>query len=240
MDLSIIIACVLISLLAAAIHGVVGFGFNFIGAPVLLLIYPRLVPAPIVLVSVVMVCLVGWKSRQHIVVRHLGWAIAASALGAVLAGVAIAAVSLRTYQALFGTMLLVAVAVSLGGWRPRLTAGNASVAGLISGFIGTITSIGGPPVALLYQGLTADQVRGTLSAFFLLTTPFVLFALLGAGRLTLIEVELSVVLLPGMLMGYACSRLLVKRLDQGMTRIGILVISAVGAFVLLGRYFATG
>ena len=185
-----------------------------------------------------MVCLVGWKSRQHIVVRGMVWTVGGSALGALLAGLAIAAVSIRTYQALFGAMLLVAVAVSAVGWRPRLTVGSATLAGLLSGFIGTITSIGGPPVALLYQGLTADQLRGTLSAFFLLTSPLVLAALYGAGRLTLLEIELSVVLLPGMLLGYVFSRRLVSILNQQATRVIVLVVSAVGGIVLLGRYFA--
>ena len=233
-----LLACVVISFAAAAVHGVVGFGFNFIGAPLLLLVAPGLVPAPIILVSCVMVCLVGWKSRQHIVVRGMVWTVGGSALGALLAGLAIAAVSIRTYQALFGAMLLVAVAVSAVGWRPRLTVGSATLAGLLSGFIGTITSIGGPPVALLYQGLTADQLRGTLSAFFLLTSPLVLAALYGAGRLTLLEIELSVVLLPGMLLGYVFSRRLVSILNQQATRVIVLVVSAIGGIVLLGRYFA--
>ena len=93
-------------------------------------------------------------------------------------------------------------------------------------------------MALLYQGLTADQVRGTLSAYFILMSPFVLVALYGAGRLTSVEIELSVVLLPGMLMGYACSRRLVRVLDQAATRVVVLVVSALGALVLLSRYFA--
>ncbi len=175
-----------------------------------------------------------WRTHWHTLTTYglTSWS------HALFAGLAIAAVSLRTYQALFGAMLLVAVAVSAGGWRPELTRRNAALAGGLSGFIGTITSVGGPPMALLYQGLTADQVRGTLSAYFILMSPFVLAALYGAGRLTSVEIELSVVLLPGMLMGYACSRRLVRVLDQAATRVVVLVVSALGALVLLGRYFA--
>ncbi|MFT4561916.1 MAG: putative membrane protein YfcA [Gammaproteobacteria bacterium] len=230
-----LLLCLLISFAAASIHGVVGFGFNFIGAPILLLLYPQLVPAPIIINSVVIVCLVGWTTRKDIQYHALGWAVGACALGAFLAGFAISMVSASSYSALFGLLLLLAVGVSLLGWRPTITPSNAAIGGGISGFMGTITSIGGPPIALLYQGLPGPALRGTMSAYFLLTTPFILGALYSAGRLGWNEVKLSVVLLPGMLLGFACSKYLARYLNAQATRAIVLLISAAGGIVLLMR-----
>jgi len=232
-----VLLCVLISFVAAAIHGVIGFGFNFLGAPILMLLYPQLIPAPIVINSIVLVLLVAWKSRDHIEWQALGWAVGACALGAFLAGFAIALATGRIYNGLFGTLLLLAVLVSLLGWQPRVNPSNAIVAGTLSGFMGTITSIGGPPIALLYQRVPSERLRGTLSAYFLLTSPFILIALWGADRLNWAEIKLSFVLLPGLLMGFACSRYLVGILDQRTTRVAVLVISAFGGIILLARLF---
>ncbi|MFT4584117.1 MAG: putative membrane protein YfcA [Gammaproteobacteria bacterium] len=230
-----LLLCLIISFVAASIHGVIGFGFNFIGAPILLLLYPQLVPAPIIMNSVVIVCLVGWTTRKDIQYHALGWAVGACALGAFLAGYTMAMVSASTYSALFGSLLLLAVGVSLLGWRPTITPSTAALGGGISGFMGTITSIGGPPIALLYQGLPGPALRGTLSAYFLLTTPFILAALYSAGCLGWNEVKLSVVLLPGMLLGFACSKYLARYLNAQATRAIVLLISTAGGIVLVTR-----
>ena len=230
-----LLVCILISFIAASVHGVIGFGFNFIGAPLLILFYPQLVPAPIIINSVVLVCLVGWDNRKNIAYSSLGWAVGACSLGAIAAGFAIAQASQRTYDALFGSMLLLAVLVSLVGWTPKITAKNSIVAGGISGFIGTITSIGGPPIALLYQRMPGSTLRGTMSAYFLLTSPFVLLALYGAGRLGLAEIKLSLILLPGVVFGFACSKYLARFLNQQATRTIVLTVSTLGGIILLGR-----
>jgi uncharacterized protein len=230
-----LLLCLLISFVAASIHGVIGFGFNFIGAPILLLLYPQLVPAPIIINSVVIVCLVGWTSRKDIQYHALGWAVGACVLGAFAAGFAMTLVSASTYSALFGSLLLLAVGVSLLGWRPAITASNAAIGGGISGFMGTITSIGGPPIALLYQRMPGPALRGTMSAYFLLTSPFILLALYGAGRLGWAELKLSIVLIPGMLLGFACSKYLARYLNAQATRAIVLLISTAGGIVLLMR-----
>jgi uncharacterized membrane protein YfcA len=230
-----LVLCLLISFVAAAIHGVIGFGFNFLAAPILILMYPQLVPAPIIIDSTILACMVGWNARKDIERSVLPWSVAGCALGAFLAAFAITLLSGRLYDALFGSTLLLAVILSLLGWRPNVNATSTLAAGGISGFMGTITSIGGPPIALLFQHMPAAKLRGTISAYFLITSPLALAALYVAGRLGWAELKLSVVLLPGMLLGYACSRFLVPFLDQQATRIVVLVISTLGGLILLAR-----
>ena len=227
--------CISISFVAAMIHGVVGMGFNFICAPVLLLLYPQLVPAPVIINSVIIVCPVAWVNRKDVEFRSLGWLVGACTGGALVAAFAIVRVSEATYVSLFGSLLLLAVLFSLLGWYPRLNVRSALIAGGLSGFMGTITSVGGPPVALLFQRLPGPALRGTLSAYFLLTSPIILLALYAAGRLGWEEVKLSVVLLPGMLLGFACSKLLAEYLSQKSIRAIVLTICAGGGITLLLR-----
>ncbi|MEM7542269.1 MAG: sulfite exporter TauE/SafE family protein [Pseudomonadota bacterium] len=225
----------MISFLAAVIHGVVGFGFNFLCAPLLLLVYPKLVPAPLIIMGTAMVCLVAWTNRKDVAFDALGWLVGACALGSLAAGVALSMIKESAYSALFGSLLLLAVVLSLLGWRPKVTAMSASIAGGISGFMGTITAVGGPPAALLLHGLSAQQLRGTMSAYFLMSAPFIFLALYGAGRLGWQEVKLAPVLLPGMLLGFACSKYLTKYLSTLIVRRLVLSICAGSGVVLLVR-----
>jgi hypothetical protein len=105
--------------------------------------------------------------------------------------------------------------------------------------MGTIASIGGPPMALLYQHASGARVRGTLSSFFLVGTITSLAALVFVGRFGREELRLSLLLLPGALFGFFGSRRLATRLDRGYTRRAVLMVAAVAGFIVVARYFTT-
>ena len=63
-------------------------------------------------------------------------------------------------------MVLLAVVLSPGAGRGAGTTQHPGLAGLLSGLAGTATSIGGPPVALLYQHRPPQQIRSTLAVVF--------------------------------------------------------------------------
>ena len=227
--------CLVVVCLGSAIQGAIGFGVTFLSAPVLGLLYPDLVPAPLVLMSIPLVALVLWSNRAGVDWRGVSWALAGCAVGAVAAGFTIAALSKQLYELLFGCGLLVAVGMSLLGWRPAIHRGSSILAGLASGFMATTTAIGGPPIALLYQGEEGARLRGSLSAFFLGASFFILPSLYGAGRLGRDELLLSALLLPGVLLGFALSRFFAGRLDERVIRLAVLAVSAAGGCILLGR-----
>ncbi len=95
-------------------------------------------------------------------------------------------------------MLLVwfAVFVSLLPFRIEPTPKRMVVAGFFSGFFGTSSSIGGPPMALLLQHQEANQLRGNLSAFFLFSSMISLVIQMPVGYLNMHHVMLSLPLLP--------------------------------------------
>lgn len=59
----------------------------------------------------------------------------------------------------------------------------APLTGFCSGLMGTATSVGGPPMALVYQRCNRINARDELAAFFLLTTPVSVLFLLYQGHM---------------------------------------------------------
>lgn len=102
--------------------------------------------------------------------------------------------------------------------------------------MGTAVSIGGPPIALLYQHETGPRIRGTLSAFFLIGVSLSLVGLHLIGRFGWQEILIALSLVPGILLGFALSRRLTHLLDRGYVRRAILVFSAVSALAVLVRH----
>lgn len=97
----------------------------------------------------------------------------------------------------------------------------------------TFTSIGGPPMALLYQHEEGPRVRGTLAAFFTIGVIFSMGGLHVAERFGWTEVRLAVWLLPGIVLGFVASRWTARWLDRGHTRALVLVTSAVASVLVV-------
>jgi uncharacterized membrane protein YfcA len=123
----------------------------------------------------------------------------------------------------------------MAGWHVRLTLRNLFVTAIGSGFISTISAVGGPPMALVYQHEEAPKIRGTLNAVFTIGTPISLFGLWCAGKFGLGELLLGIFLMPGVVLGFALSRYTASRLDQGHMRPAILALSAMTAVVVMIR-----
>jgi hypothetical protein len=118
---------------------------------------------------------------------------------------------------------------------PRVRVGRRSLfgAGTLAGVMSTITSMGGPPMALLYQHEEGGRLRGTLAAFFSLGVVLSLIGLFVVGRFGWTEVRLAGLLLPGVLLGFALSAWTAARLDKRQTRAVVLTTSAVAGVVVV-------
>ena len=137
---------------------------------------------------------------------------------------------------MLGVLVLFLVGLSLSGLNFEPTRGTLVVAGTVSGFSGTIASVGAPPMAIVYQNAKGPRVRGTLSVFFVIGVLMSLTALFLVGRFGFVEVFIAVRILPGLLLGFVLSRRLAEVLDRGHTRRAVLAFSAVGGIVLILRH----
>jgi uncharacterized membrane protein YfcA len=220
----------------AALQAVLGFGLGLIAAPVLALVDPTLVPGPLLFVMVPLTLLVARRERGSLDLRGIRWALAGRIPGTIAGSLAVAALPERHLAILLGGVVLLAVVLSVAGWRVRPTSSTLLMAGAASGFMGTATSIGGPPMALVYQRRSGPELRATLAAYFVVGAAFSLATLSVAGEFDGAGLAQGLWLLPGVLAGYATSGHLARFLDGGHTRTAVLVASASSATVLILRH----
>jgi len=144
-------------------------------------------------------------------------------------------VSLRALGIVVGGMVLAVVALSIREAvvpRNRVT---LVTAGVISGVTGTATSIGGPPVALLYQDQSGPRVRATLSVYFTIGNSIALAALAATGHLPERDVVVGLVFVGCAAVGFAAAAGLRRFLDAGRTRAAVLAAAAGSALVLIAH-----
>ena len=219
----------------ACLQSSVGFGLNLVAAPVLIAVDHRLVPGPAALLSLVLTILVAHREREAIDVRGVGWALLGRVPGTVLGALTVAVLSERGLDVGFSLLLLVAVALSASGYALPRTPPTLVGVGALSGFMGTTTSIGGPPMSLIYQDEEGATIRGTLAGFLMVGISLSLVSLALVGRFGVAEAEASAALLPALLVGFTLSRWTAPRLDGRHTRTAVLVVSAASAVALLAR-----
>ena len=219
----------------ACLQSSVGFGLNLVAAPVLIAIDRRLVPGPAALLSLVLTILVAHPAARELLVPLVGWALVGRIPGTVLGALTVAVLSERGLGIAFSVLLLVAVALSASGYALPRTAPTLVGVGLLSGFMGTTTSVGGPPMSLIYQDEEGATIRGTLAGFLTVGISLSLVSLALVGRFGAAEVGASAALLPALLVGFVLSRWTAPRLDGHHTRAAVLVVSAASAVALLAR-----
>jgi uncharacterized protein len=227
------LVCVAIAAVGAAVQGAVGLGFGLLASPLLATIDTDFIPGGVLVAVLPLSTWVALHSVRDVDRRSASLAIAGRVPGVAAGAAVAAAVSGRALAIGLAVAVLVAVAMSL--WLPavRPTSGLTVGAGAVSGFMGTTTGVGGPPMALLYQRGAAHVVRATLSAYFAIGTVLSLVALAVAGDLTARQWRLGLLLIPGVIAGLVASLWLRRHVDGPRFRPILLTISAASAVFLL-------
>jgi uncharacterized membrane protein YfcA len=222
-------------LAGSCLQGVAGYGIGTLAAPLLFLISPVLVPAPLVLNAVVLTIFMLLRNRAALQIREVRFAIGGGVGGTLLAWVTLMLISPKGFELVFGVLILIGVLLSVGGLRPALNDRNSVLAGAASTYMGTITAVGGPPIALIYQNQKGPLVRANMSAFFLVASFFSLAALIASGYLGQRELQLFAVTFPGVLIGFWLSGNLVNRMPFEGLRPVILGIAGIAGMAALVR-----
>ena len=232
--LDIILAIVVVAL-GTAIQSAIGFGLAMVAAPVLLLINRNFVPGPLIVAAFFLVIWMAYADRHAINFSHLKVALLGRLLGTPPAAFLIGSVSVVTFDVLFGGLVLLAVLISLIHAKIRATPLNVFLATTASGFMSTLSSIGGPPLALLYQNARGPELRANLSALFTMGCMISLTALIVVGRFQWVDLTYSLILVLGVIPGVVCSGPLKRRIDKQTARPWLLGLCAVSAVLVLGR-----
>jgi uncharacterized membrane protein YfcA len=177
----------------------------------------------------------AWRERHAIDFRGVGLALVGRVTTTLPAALLVAVLPRANFDIVFAGLVFLAVALSVRLPRLESTRWLTVAAGALSGVMGTVTAIGGPPVALLYQHAEGPRIRGSLSAFFLVGALLSLVALAAVGRFGRHELWLALALAPGVVLGFLASRLVSPWLDRGRIRTLVLALSLGAAIAVLGR-----
>jgi uncharacterized membrane protein YfcA len=219
----------------SVLQGAVGYGLALVAAPILYLVDERLVPAPLLLTALLLTVSSAYRDRHAIDFKGLVWGTVGRIPGTVVGAAILAVLPPDRLAAPLGLIVLLAVAMSASGMRLRPGPATLLFAGLLSGIMGTTSSIGGPPIAMVYQHSPGDQLRGTLGGFFVLGCLLSLIGVASVGRLGVYELGWGAALLPAVGLGFTVSSRLTPWIDRGYTRPAVLAVAAVGGVGVLIR-----
>lgn len=233
MDLGLLSAMFLI-FIGSFVQSAIGFGLAIVTAPLLFLISPDYVPAPIVMVGLFLSIINAYKHKANVSFRGLGYAFLGRIPGSVMGGVLLYYVDAKLLSLWIGVVVLLAVAISLLPLRIEPNNSRMTIAGFFSGLFGTSSGIGGPPMALLLQHQEANLIRANLSAFFVVSSVISLAVQVPAGHMSLNHLSLTLPLLPASVMGYLIAMKVVDKIDKSTIRKVSLVMCSVSGIAAIG------
>lgn len=237
LSVAMAIACIVVVYVGAVVQASIGIGLGMIAAPMLAFADPDFIPAAIMLAVLPLTFTIAWIDRQHIVKRDVGFALIGRVPGVIAGALVVAALSDRVLAVMVAASVLLAVVASITGRLFRPTDRALVVAGLTSGFAGTTTGIGGPPMALTYQNSDPATMRATISAFFSIGSLMSIGALALAGEIGVRQFQLTALILPGVGLGVVTARRVKHLLRPEVIQPGVLVICTIGALALLIETF---
>lgn len=222
-------------LLASCLQASIGFGIGMLAAPIVAIVDPGLIPGTLIMVATLVTLMVTVRERDDIDFRGTGWALVGRVPGTVAGALLLAVLPERALAVLLAGVVLFGVVLTSVGWVPVARRRNVVLAGATSGLLGTATSIGGPPMALIWQRNTGARLRGTMGGFFLVGSLMSLAALALTGAVDRHTIWTFTLLVPASLAGYVLSRYVNRVLDPHRLRRLAIGVSVAGALVLIVR-----
>ncbi len=222
---------------AASLQGTLGFGFAICSVPVLSLIDPVLAPVPQLLVGLPLTLSMAIRERKSLDLAGIKWVVGGRIVGA-LAGLALLAIATQTVLDVAIASIVVAAVIALVTVpvvvRNPIT---ESIAGFFSGASALISSIGGPPLAVLYRDAAGGTLRSSLGAIFAIGIVITIGVRALGDQIAASDLVIAVWLFPMVLIGIRLSSLWIGRVEGPFLRRGILIVATVSAIGLFVRAF---
>lgn len=215
-----------------------GQGFGMLISPTMALIAPEYLPATVLLLGLV----VGFGSISFELAalnkQELPAGFAGRTLGAILAAwIAVSIVRSGAIAPLVAGMVYLGIALSLLGVRVPIRPASLFIGSMVSGIMGTLTAVGAPPMALLYQHEEARRSAAMQNAFFAFGMVVSIAALLVAGLIGMRHLILAFSLVPFVILGLRIAQPLAGRVAKSSIRPYALGLAGCAATILLVKYF---
>jgi uncharacterized membrane protein YfcA len=236
--------------LAAALVGFSKTGLSGTAA-LSILLFATVLPAKESTGALLPVLIIGDLFAVRFYSRHVEWRVLGRLAPWVVAGVGIGAVALwyaddGTMRVVIGATLLAMLALQVWsklrpkplepepptGFARRLAAAGAGIAAGAA----TMTANAAGPVMVLYlmlSGFPKLRFLGTMAWFFFAVNLFKVPISVGLGLIGWHTLLMAVLLVPAVAVGALAGRALVHRIDQRQFEVATLVLSGVGAALLM-------
>ena len=236
-DLSTIalVGLLVASAVGGVIQGAIGFGFALVAVPTIALVEPDAIPVTVMLMAVPMTIVMALRERAHIDVGGFATIMVGRVVGIAGGVLLLELVPESGLTVLVGVMILLGVALSVGGLDIEPQRWVNVGAGVLSGVMGTTSAIGGPALAVVYQRRPGPELRSTLALSYLAGIVIAVGALAAVGRVEGWHVWLALELVPALLLGLWLSFRLASVLDRGWLRPAVLSFAAVSGVVIVVR-----
>ncbi|NNC92716.1 MAG: sulfite exporter TauE/SafE family protein [Acidimicrobiia bacterium] len=224
-----------ITIAAGMMQGTIGFGLAVVSVPVLSLLDRDLAPVPQLLVAFPLAVAMVWREWRHVDLTGVGWVLAGRVPGALLGVILLKGFSEASLDVLIALLVLAGVAIFGSGVVVRLSPVTKLAAGVASGVMGLVASVGGPPLALLYHDVPGGTLRSSLNAIFVIGVAFSIAVRAGSGEIVANDLKVAAFLLPAVFLGLWLSRYSTERIEGAALKRAVLVVSALAATGLLLR-----
>jgi uncharacterized membrane protein YfcA len=176
-----------------------------------------------------------WREWRHLDLSGVGWVLAGRVPGALIGVLLLKAFSEASLDFLIAFLVLAGVAIFGSGVVVRLSPVTKLAAGVASGVMGLVASVGGPPLALLYRDMPGGTLRSSLNAIFTIGIAFSIAVRATAGEIAGNDLKVAAFLLPAAFLGLWLSRFSTDRIEGPALKKAVLVVSALAATGLLLR-----
>lgn len=233
LNLNVLILCSIVMFVAATIQCTIGMGGALIAAPIIAVVLPELLPAPLILNGAVMTTLVAMRERARIQWKTLPTLLPSAILGIILGSALLTFLTGNHYVFLIGLLLIVTASMSYQGLQIKVNTKNSVVAGGLCGFMHSTVSLPGPPIILLFQNERSNIFRPTVAAYLTITSIISLASLYAIGRLGTRELQLAIMILPGTLLGYVCSRFFIGNFQTNKIKSLVIFFASISGLLLI-------
>lgn len=226
------VAVVLLGMFAGGVSsGAVGFGAVLVGAPIIALGAPHLLPSVFVAPAMAANGYVAFSERRHrdspLLLRLVVWQLPGMAAGLwVLSRMRDA----ETVALVVAVVVLVLVLVGMSPWRPARTRTSEAVAASAAGLSGALSGTNGPPLAVLMANEPPGRLRATLPAYFVIAQLLLLGGWTMIGQATLEAVGTGLLAVPAAAAGAWFGQHVAHRyLSPTGVRLAVLAMALVAA-----------
>ncbi len=226
-----------IIILGSIFQMISGISVGIIIAPFLALISYTLIPAPVMMASLVLTIMMSIKYRKFVDIKSVYMLSLGVSIGVIATIFILKFIDTSNLNLLFGVLTLLAVFISIKIKNIHLRGKFAFSTAIISGIMGSLASVGGQLLSLLYQNHPLNTVKASLSFIYTIFSLFMLITFYYSGNLHQEQIIFGFYMMPGFIIGFLISPFFVSKFNPNYIKITILFLASFGGVMLIIKHF---